>query len=251
MNTADVYAEKQVNFWTTKDDACTVIGDYLGRIPAIELLQPQPQENILEAGCGAGWCTRRIARLGANTYGCDRAPLMLNQAKQHEQNRPLGIEYCLADIISLPYPNEMFDVVACIAVLIHASPEECLAFFDEALRVLKPSGRIVTSIMHSALYTSDSPNRNHQASWAQYTPIGTVSDFDSQPFQEVYRDSQGNEFVSTVWNHPKLHKILQQIGLQVKTVCDQYVTQAVLRACNQTGPISYPAFQQILARKLP
>jgi len=246
-------AEYEVNptLWTNKGDRLTTVGDFLGRLPSIELLIPTTGDVVLDAGCGAGFCSRRIARLGAKVFGCDRAEKMINQAIKHEKEQPLGISYCSADITTLPYANEMFDAVVCIAVLIHDSPKECSAFFAEALRVLKPGGRIIVSIMHSALYQADSPNRTGESSWAQYKPLEEKPMSESQRFEELYRDSLGNTFTSTVWYHPEnlLTKLLNKAGFIVLHDQKKFVTNDILNACNQSGKVGYPAFQQVMAIK--
>lgn len=239
------------NFWTQKGDKLTVIGDYLGRLPSIELIATKPGETILDAGCGAGFIARRLAKQGAILFGCDRNEKLLAQAIAEEKNFQQGISYDLADITKLHYNDEMFDTVACIAVLIHDSPEECNDFFAEAHRVLKPGGRIITSIMHPYLYQSDSPNRTRRASWAQYTPLKDKPMTESQRFNEKYRNSKGEFFDSVVWYHPAelFPVLLKKQGFEVIKTQNTYVTQDVLIACNQTGETGYPAFYQVLAIK--
>jgi ubiquinone/menaquinone biosynthesis C-methylase UbiE len=151
----------------------------------------------------------------------------------------------------MPYEQAMFDKIACIAVLIHNSPEACKDFFWEAFRVLKPNGRIVISIMHPALYQKGSPNRTSRASWAQYKPLENKSMLESQRFEEVYKNSLGDIFTSVVWYHPEgsLQKLLKEVGFSVLVTQSVSVNNDTLRKCNQTGEVNYPGFQQILAKK--
>jgi len=155
--------QKNSSFWN-RGDKLTVIGDWLGRLPSLKLLDARPGEIILDAG----WCTRRIAKTGAKVFGIDRSADMLTKAIG-EKN---FISYLLSDISEkLPFPENILNGVSCIAVLIHDSPVECEGFFWETYRVLKPGGRIVISNMHPHLYQVGSPNRDGRTSWAQYRPL--------------------------------------------------------------------------------
>ena len=238
-------------FWTEKGDNLTVMGDYLGRLPSVDLIDVRRGEVILDAGCGAGFISRRLAKKEAWVHGCDRNKKMLTQAKAEEDPCYSRIEYTKADITKLPYNNSAFDKVACIAVLIHDSPKECGQFFDEAKRVLKPNGKLFVSIMHPYLYQPQAPTRNSRASWAQYTPVDNLPMTESQRFREDYRDSHGHIFSSVVWYHPEeaIVNLLNKSGLTPTHSQSKYVTKEVLAACNQTGDVGFPAFWQIVAEK--
>lgn len=243
--------EENFEFWTQKGDKLTVMGDFLGRLPSAELLNPRKGEKILDAGCGAGFMSRIYAQQGAEVIGCDRAGEMLNQAKREEEKTKLGIKFVQGDITELPFENEKFDAVSCVAVLIHDSPQECQNFFNESFRVLKPGGRIIVSIMHPYLFQPESPNRNKKASWAQYRPLEDKPMSESQRFEELYKNSEDKEFVSTVWYHPEnlFPDQLKKSGFCVVHVQSVYVTPESLHDSNQTGEVGYPAFYQVLAKK--
>lgn len=245
-----VYDENP-KFWIEKGDQLMVMGDFIGRLPAIELLSPKPGEKILDAGCGAGFCTRRIAWSGAEVSGCDRAEILLSAAKELEYSKPFGIEYSMADIVRLPYANSSFDAVSCIAVLLQDSPEECLSFFREAHRVLRPGGRLVVSTLNEYLFEIDSPNRTERSSWAKYFPADEKSSAVSRQFREEYVNSLGEVFHSVIWCHPHqiLSDLLRVAGFSIIHTQSKFVTQEALTSCNQSGEVDYPAFWQALAHK--
>ncbi|MEL7245129.1 MAG: methyltransferase domain-containing protein [Cyanobacteria bacterium J06573_2] len=59
----------------------------------LEILNPQPNETILDLGCGTGQLTAKIAEYGAEVIGIDSASEMIEQA---QQNYP-KLKFKLAD----------------------------------------------------------------------------------------------------------------------------------------------------------
>jgi len=103
----------------------------------VELLHPQPNERILDLGCGTGTLTRKIAESGAKVVGVDQSAEMIATAKSQFPNLPFYIE----SVTSLPFENE-FDAVFSNAVL-HWIKTPDVAVQNIA-KVLKHGGRFVT-----------------------------------------------------------------------------------------------------------
>src|SRR5690349_16305400 len=78
----------------------------------VELLAPQPGEQILDVGCGTGQLTNEIAQSGAQVRGIDNSAAMIEQAAK---NYP-EIAFRQGDVRELPFQNE-FDAVFSNAVL--------------------------------------------------------------------------------------------------------------------------------------
>ncbi|MDZ7962732.1 MAG: methyltransferase domain-containing protein [Aulosira sp. DedQUE10] len=68
-NTA-LYQDKHAFVWQYGEDL-------------LKLLNPQPGESILDLGCGTGQLTEKISQAGAEVWGIDRAPAMIEKARQN------------------------------------------------------------------------------------------------------------------------------------------------------------------------
>jgi SAM-dependent methyltransferase len=101
----------------------------------LDLLQPQPDERILDLGCGDGVLTEKLVALGAQVVAIDSAPDMIATAKQR------GLDARIMDARAITFANE-FDAVFSNAVL-HWVKDDPDAPISGAFRALKPGGRFV------------------------------------------------------------------------------------------------------------
>lgn len=106
-----------------------------------------PVAHILDAGCGAGWLTRRLAaREGVvRVSGLDLAAGMLEQARRLATPETDVVDWILADMEHLPLASESQDlVVSNLAMQWLPSPRR---FFQEVRRVLRPGGRLLCTTL--------------------------------------------------------------------------------------------------------
>ena len=103
--------------------------------PVLDLLQPQPQERILDLGCGDGVLTQKMAATGAEVVGVDSSADMVDAARQR------GVNACVMDATRLTFDHE-FDAVFSNAALhwIKNDPDSAIAC---AYRALRRPGRFV------------------------------------------------------------------------------------------------------------
>ena len=97
----------------------------------------EPGMRVLEVGCGTGYFTRELARLGADVIAIDVSPELLEIAKAN-CSMP-NVRYEIQDASALSYSDAMFDSVVGSSVLHHLEIKEAL---QEIYRVLKPGGAI-------------------------------------------------------------------------------------------------------------
>src|SRR5438067_8553191 len=118
----------------------------------LKALAPGPGQTVLDAGCGEGYLTRRLAGRGAIAVGVDRsAGLIGAAAAAGGRGRPPGSgRFLQGDLRSLPLGGDRFDAVLCNHSLNELrTPEPA---FSEFARVLKHGGRLVVLMLHPCFY---------------------------------------------------------------------------------------------------
>lgn len=118
---------------------------------AINYAKPQIGETCLDLGSGRGNDVIRLAEEVGKTgfvYGIDISEGMIakattNLAKFEVENA----EILKAELESLPFQNDKFDLVISNCTINHATDK--LAVWSEVYRILKPKGRFVVSDIYA------------------------------------------------------------------------------------------------------
>jgi SAM-dependent methyltransferase len=95
-------------------------------------------QRVLEVGCGTGHWLRSLGSGGIRVMGLDASAQMLAYAKTQAP----GARLAQGSAERLPWTNESFDRVFCINAFHHFHDK--VAFLAEAMRVLRPGGRMMT-----------------------------------------------------------------------------------------------------------
>lgn len=125
--------------WNAQDYAAT--GRFVATLATavLQVLDPQPGEHILDAGCGDGALTAQLAASGAQLTGVDASPGMVEAA------RTRGLQVDLASLTELVYDGA-FDAVFSNAAL-HWIPAPLQPSALAGLfRALRPGGRFVAEM---------------------------------------------------------------------------------------------------------
>ena len=121
---------------TSKWDAADYakVGAFVAELggAALDLLDPQPGERILDVGCGEGTLTKKILGRGATVLGIDNSPEMIAAA------RAAGIDAVQMDAADMPFSAE-FDAAFSNATLHWVLEKEQAA--RAIFGALKPGGR--------------------------------------------------------------------------------------------------------------
>ncbi len=110
---------------------------------SLRMLEAQPGELVLDAGCGIGRHIPSIVAAGAEVVGIDFSMAMLARARTEAS----GGHLAAADLQApLPFRDETFDAVLCSLVGEHLGA--LVPAMTELRRVLKPSGRMIFTVIH-------------------------------------------------------------------------------------------------------
>ncbi|MCX6570703.1 MAG: bifunctional 2-polyprenyl-6-hydroxyphenol methylase/3-demethylubiquinol 3-O-methyltransferase UbiG [Candidatus Aminicenantes bacterium] len=105
----------------------------------VEELKIDPQVTAaLDVGCGGGFLTEEIARMGFDSTGVDPSERSVRAAASHARESGLDIRYGTGVGESLPFEDRSFGAVFCCDVLEHV--RDLPKVISEISRVLKPGG---------------------------------------------------------------------------------------------------------------
>jgi ubiquinone/menaquinone biosynthesis C-methylase UbiE len=121
----------------------------------LRYVKPSLGALFLDAGCGTGDHSIRIARRGFQCVGADISESIINKARDNARKPRLEpkIVFVCQSLEELAFTDKQFDVVYCRGVLMHIPEwEKALA---QLCRALKPGGKIVIiESNHTSLETA-------------------------------------------------------------------------------------------------
>jgi len=121
------------------------------RLPGVQAIQralrraidPRPGLRILDAGCGIGLETSRLAEMYPDAYvtGLDRNGELLEIGRRRASSP--NLTWLQADLTDLDLPDTSFDVVRTERVLMYLAGDAFECVIDRLIRLLAPGGRLV------------------------------------------------------------------------------------------------------------
>ena len=126
------------------------LSDFTARPIVLQMCEPLAQVNVLDLGCGEGYCSRELKRRGASqVYGIDLSHGMIQAAQQQDKIDNFGIQYesrCATDLSHIE--DASFDRVLCVFLFNYLTIEQMNQCMAEVARVLRPGGKFIFSIPH-------------------------------------------------------------------------------------------------------
>lgn len=139
-----IYEEYGDRWYTAFDDPVALLrAESRAKAPwVIEKIRSRfagPAPEVLDAGCGGGFLSNRLAAEGFRGTGLDLAADSLAVARRHDATA--SVRYVAGDVYAMPFPDASFDVVTAMDLLEHVEdPARAIAEFA---RVLRPGGLLI------------------------------------------------------------------------------------------------------------
>jgi len=109
-----------------------------------QLLGDLSGKTVLDAGCGNGYWTRRMAQTAERVVGIDFTDELIERARS--RGVPSNAEFIIGNLERLLLSDETFDIVLMNMVLLDI--EELPTVVHEIARIMKPGGKVVVSTVH-------------------------------------------------------------------------------------------------------
>jgi SAM-dependent methyltransferase len=140
----------------------------------VALLDPGPDDRVLDAGTGSGNLAAALARRTSHLVGIDFCVPALDLAREKAPRAT----FAFADLTQpLAYESSSFDHVTCSAVLHVLTRDEQRFALTELARVLRPGGRLVVTAFAEgfsalAVYAETMRRQQRERGWLSALSFG-------------------------------------------------------------------------------
>jgi len=125
--------------------------DFCGRPEVFKIFEEIGKGKVvLDAGCGEGYFSRKMATLAEKVIGVDQSKEMIKLARQRQKSGGIGnIAYHVGDVKNMLFiPDSSIDVCVGNYVTNYMHPDELPVFYAEVARVLKPKEKFIFLMPH-------------------------------------------------------------------------------------------------------
>jgi ubiquinone/menaquinone biosynthesis C-methylase UbiE len=169
------------------------VKDYLRKI--------EPGSSILDAGCGNG---KNMLSKFAFT-GLDSSIELAKIARNKT-----GFKVDIGSVTEMPYPDESFDHVICIAVIHHLnSDERRIKSIAEIARVMKKNGTGLISVWELTIGDDIRGQKNGLVKWTNQSKTGTYQRyyhlFEKNELESLANKVPGITITNSFWEHDNFY----------------------------------------------
>ncbi len=139
----DIYREN-VDFW---DKAWSPVKTAYTQMPDLPYLESIPAnlkkhgcQTVLDLGCGSGWLSIYLARLGFSVTGIDIAHQAIHLARSWAKDEHLKITFETGDITDMSYVEDTFDAVVANSIFEHLTYHLAEQTIKELYSFVRPGG---------------------------------------------------------------------------------------------------------------
>jgi SAM-dependent methyltransferase len=169
-----------------------------------------PNGRLLDIGCGEGRHAIIASRLGFKVTAVDYEPLALKRARYFAKEKGAkGIVFRIANVLHMPAPETVFDVVLDYGCLHHQRKADWPAYKASVLRVLSPHGFFILSVFSPKFLLFRGSHKNWhiaQRAYRRYFTRGEVLGLFGREFEvlEIIEEDGGQHgFWHALFRHRK------------------------------------------------
>jgi SAM-dependent methyltransferase len=126
------------------------LSDYTARPQLMALCEPLAAKQVLDLGCGEGYCSRLLSQRGAQVLGIDVSERMIELARQAERAQPLGLRYEVGDAVTADLGAASVDLVLAVFLFNYLGIEAMRQTMRNVHRMLRPGGHFIFAVPHPA-----------------------------------------------------------------------------------------------------
>jgi 2-polyprenyl-3-methyl-5-hydroxy-6-metoxy-1,4-benzoquinol methylase len=179
---------------------------------------------VLDAGCGEGYMSRKLAGEGAIVTGIDSSAELIKAARTHELASKLPVSFDIGTVDSLPYEADSFDLVLCNHLMNDLQdPAQALKEFS---RVLRDRGRVVILMLHPCFYN------NHAERAEPENNLPTSSYFQTRCIVQNFEvDGLQSPTANASWLRPleSYTEALRESGFVITSLTEPHPTQQMIQ----------------------
>jgi cyclopropane fatty-acyl-phospholipid synthase-like methyltransferase len=223
---------RNIGYW---DDSTTNLNQACERLQdALLDFIPEKKGRILDVACGMGASTRRLL----NHYPADNIWAINISEKQIEstRNNAPGCHASVMNAVEMTFEEGFFDDVLCIEAAFHFQTRR--KFLEDALRILKPGGRLVlsdvllTSAERLRQYSEFPGPENHLGSVEEYRRLLSDTGFEDIVIQDVSKEVWGRHFQYVVGRiHEEFHERRLNLVQLTRILWTYYHLNAITGLC--------------------